>query len=840
MAYTTFQTQSSLDDGANSNQANTTHLQINAQNTVELPDASFVRDADITRDGTDLVLQTDSGTVVIDGYFAQSTPPNLVAPDGTMLTHNLVESFIRSDMRFADATNGVNDASPVGAVQEISGEATVTRADGSVENIGLGTPIYQGDVIETSAEGAVNIVFLDDTSFAVSNDARLAIDEYVFDPSTQSGESNFSVLKGVFVFTSGLIGRDDPDDVQIETPAGSIGIRGTIIAGNVDTGEITVVEGAIVLKDFNGNSITLSNQYETARFNTAGGDIEHIGDLSASDVSSKFMSVSTVAADLFSSIQDNSNDNAQDNKTQQQANEPAKDAAPADAPKDAAAEGEDHSALPPAQVITSGDIATAGSEFNATPTQNGSGSPTTGSTATAQNTAPTIAAPQPPAELAPKAPALDNTERPPFSLSVTKMEFVENSAAQQTVAIIKGNFTLSTSLQIEGPANNFYVAQRIDANSFRIALKPGVSIDHEHAPALTYAATNAVGGAIIKQKIDLDVLNVNEPTTLTNAAPNEMFKASDGNRWVYDFANEFKDPDGDIKGYSYDLSTLPSGTTTNAALGNSKLAVNFDDLSSDGNITITVHALDANGNTLNTVVKTLTYINATENMVAGGDYYPDGSDILSISGNSDETVSIITGSNNYVFSDGGDDDLSVTGSNNLIHAGAGNDEILVEGSGNYSFGDEGHDTFTINTTSNKSFGGDGADTFNIDSASVLSGTGTLINGNEGLDKLHLNNGGNIDFTAINNDYVKNIEILSSVNGSANTITLSRSDVIAMTDDSNVLRIDMDNNDNLVFTNDSGGTMNFHHIGKSANGHEIFTDGVVTLLVSDEGSHNAII
>ncbi len=290
-------------------------LTVSEGQNIDLPDTNYVTDSQISRDGSDLVLQTSNGTITIEGYFNAEPAPNLVGPDGHTLTPDLVNSFITSGSEFADTGMNANDASPVGVVQEVSGQATVKHLDGTVETIAIGTYIYQGDIIETDQNGAVNIMFIDETTFAVSEDARLAIDEYVYDPSTQSGESNFSVLKGVFVFTSGLIGRDDPDDVTIQTPSGSIGIRGTIIAGNVNTGEITVIEGAIVLTDYSGNSITLANQYETARFNPSESNIEHIGNLSAQDVSSKFASVSGVSANLFSSIMDNAKESEeQDNK----------------------------------------------------------------------------------------------------------------------------------------------------------------------------------------------------------------------------------------------------------------------------------------------------------------------------------------------------------------------------------------------------------------------------------------------------------------------------------------------------------------------------------------------
>ncbi len=116
-------------------------------------------------------------------------------------------------------------SSPVGSVQDVTGVVTVTRSDGTTVPAEIGMPVYQYDLIETGAGSAVNLVFIDETSFAISAQARLVIDEYVFDPATNNGDTHFNVLKGLFVWTSGLIAREDPDDVHIETPIGSIGIR---------------------------------------------------------------------------------------------------------------------------------------------------------------------------------------------------------------------------------------------------------------------------------------------------------------------------------------------------------------------------------------------------------------------------------------------------------------------------------------------------------------------------------------------------------------------------------------------------------------------------------------
>ncbi len=268
---------------------------------VQVPDIDYITNGEIIRDGHDLILTTEDGQIVIEGYFLAEPSPQIISPRGAVLTPELVNSFAQSPGEYAQHSS-LNDESPIGSVQEVSGNATVTRTDGSTQSIRIGTPVFHGDIVETDDEGAVNIVFIDETSFAVSDNARLAIDEYVFDPVSESGSTNFSVLRGVFVFTSGLIGRDDPDDVEINTPVGSIGIRGTMIAGDVDTGEITVIEGAIVLRSHDGMEMTLADQFATARFDTDTGGIVSMGQVQASDIGNKFSAISKVSPTFFNSV----------------------------------------------------------------------------------------------------------------------------------------------------------------------------------------------------------------------------------------------------------------------------------------------------------------------------------------------------------------------------------------------------------------------------------------------------------------------------------------------------------------------------------------------------------
>lgn len=294
---------------AGSHEGQLTVIKVDGQTHIALPETDALGQGDLLRDGQDLILQSSDGReIVIEDYFSALTPPALSTTHGSLLTPDLVQSFIKAQTLEYAAQDTANDASAVGNVREVSGEATVTRSDGSSEKIVLGTAIHQGDIVETTAGGSVNIVFIDESSFAISSNARMTIDEYVFDPAAQSGETSVSILRGIFLFTSGMIGRDDPDDVQIDTPVGSIGIRGTTIAGHINPdGEshITVVEGAIVIKNATGE-VTLDEQYETVTLTGHDSAIEERGTIDSDGVRENYGSLQDVSPTFFNTLNETS------------------------------------------------------------------------------------------------------------------------------------------------------------------------------------------------------------------------------------------------------------------------------------------------------------------------------------------------------------------------------------------------------------------------------------------------------------------------------------------------------------------------------------------------------
>lgn len=124
-----------------------------------------------------------------------------------------------------------------GVAAAVRGEVTLvamtetSRAVG--QNLTSGDNIYLGDMIETGPLSGMQIMLLDETVFTIGPEAALTIDTFVYDPATSAGQVTASVVKGAFRFVSGRVAKEEPRNMSVRTPVGTIGIRGTSAAGRV-------------------------------------------------------------------------------------------------------------------------------------------------------------------------------------------------------------------------------------------------------------------------------------------------------------------------------------------------------------------------------------------------------------------------------------------------------------------------------------------------------------------------------------------------------------------------------------------------------------------------------
>jgi hypothetical protein len=138
-----------------------------------------------------------------------------------------------ADLQLAQA-GAAASGDPIGEVREATGSVLIVHSNGASEAAAVGTPVYADDIVATGPDAAVEIVFLDGTTFSLGANGQMRLDSLIYDPAGGNNGLDATVIKGSFVFITGEIGKSEGEGVNIDTPAGSIGIRGTSGAGTQD------------------------------------------------------------------------------------------------------------------------------------------------------------------------------------------------------------------------------------------------------------------------------------------------------------------------------------------------------------------------------------------------------------------------------------------------------------------------------------------------------------------------------------------------------------------------------------------------------------------------------
>ena len=80
-----------------------------------------------------------------------------------------------------------------------------------------------------------NITFKDDTKVKITENSRLLIDDFVFDPKkSDAGKLAMKVAMGTVRYASGQVAKTNPQRVDIKTPTATVAVRGTDFTMTVD------------------------------------------------------------------------------------------------------------------------------------------------------------------------------------------------------------------------------------------------------------------------------------------------------------------------------------------------------------------------------------------------------------------------------------------------------------------------------------------------------------------------------------------------------------------------------------------------------------------------------
>ena len=168
--------------------------------------------------------------------------------------------------------------SKVGEIGQIKGSGVLERDGDIVIEGDAGVGVLSMDEAVT-ANGTMRIDFVDETRVELTEQSRLVIDEFVYDPANDIGSLSMKASLGTVRYASGQIAKKYKQNVKIRTPSATIGVRGT--------------DFVMVVDEMGGSMITLLPSCDTAGMCYVG-EIEVMTDAGFVVLNQAFQATATV------------------------------------------------------------------------------------------------------------------------------------------------------------------------------------------------------------------------------------------------------------------------------------------------------------------------------------------------------------------------------------------------------------------------------------------------------------------------------------------------------------------------------------------------------------------
>jgi len=141
--------------------------------------------------------------------------------------NGMIKSFIFAVLfTFASTVVCSSADDTIGIVTEAKGDAYVIRG-GEQQVPWVGFKLKINDILSTGRDGAIGVIFNDESTLSIGTNSELTVTEYVFNPEQSQFSFVVKMVRGTVAYLSGLIAKINPEAARFITPSGSIGIRGT-------------------------------------------------------------------------------------------------------------------------------------------------------------------------------------------------------------------------------------------------------------------------------------------------------------------------------------------------------------------------------------------------------------------------------------------------------------------------------------------------------------------------------------------------------------------------------------------------------------------------------------
>ncbi|MGE3538716.1 MAG: FecR domain-containing protein [Candidatus Tectimicrobiota bacterium] len=124
-------------------------------------------------------------------------------------------------------------AEAIGQIKTLAGEVYIVRES-------MKRPAQAGDLLEaadtlmTGPAGRAGVTFIDNSRFSVGPNSQIALEKFIFNPTTQEGAFHTKMERGTLAVVSGNIAHSSPEAMQVKTRTSILGVRGTHFLVKVD------------------------------------------------------------------------------------------------------------------------------------------------------------------------------------------------------------------------------------------------------------------------------------------------------------------------------------------------------------------------------------------------------------------------------------------------------------------------------------------------------------------------------------------------------------------------------------------------------------------------------
>jgi hypothetical protein len=135
-----------------------------------------------------------------------------------------------------------------GKVIMVKGNVSAINLTGEQRQLQRRDNLYEGDTLITGTNSRTQIRFRDNALLALDGNSRIRIDHYhpqnppAHTTTEAEPEVLMTLIEGGFRTLSGTLGKLDPSAYRVDTPVGSIGIRGTLYSATLQ--QQTLLAGA--------------------------------------------------------------------------------------------------------------------------------------------------------------------------------------------------------------------------------------------------------------------------------------------------------------------------------------------------------------------------------------------------------------------------------------------------------------------------------------------------------------------------------------------------------------------------------------------------------------------